>query len=56
MWIGIVSAICLAYNAIAENYGLPMVFDGVAETIVNFIFAAIAAFSAVNNPTDANKL
>lgn len=56
MWIGIVSAVCLAYNAIAENYGLPMVFDGVAETIVNFIFAAVAAFSAVNNPTDANKL
>lgn len=56
MWIGIVSALFLAYNAVAENFGLPTILDGAAETIVNFIFAAGAAFSAINNPTDANKL
>lgn len=55
MWLGIISAIFLAYNAIAENYGLPVIFEGAAETIVNFVFAACAAFSAMNNPTDANK-
>lgn len=56
MWIGIVSALFLAYNAVAENFGLPTILDGAAETIVNFVFAAGAAFSAINNPTDANKL
>jgi uncharacterized membrane protein len=55
MWLGIISALFLAYNAVAENFGFPIIFEGAAETIVNFVFAAIAAFSAMNNPTDANK-
>lgn len=56
MWIGIISALFLAYNAVAENFGFPIIFEGAAETIVNFIFAAFAAFSAINNPTDSKKL
>lgn len=56
MWLGIVSAIFLAYNAIAENFGLPTILDGAAETIVNFVFAAGAAFSAINNPTNSKGL
>lgn len=56
MWLGIVSAIFLAYNAIAENFGLPTILDGAAETIVNFVFAAGATFSAINNPTNSKGL
>lgn len=55
MWLGIISALFLAYNAVAENFGFPIIFEGAAEAIVNFVFAAMAAFSAMNNPTDANK-
>lgn len=56
MWAGIISAIILAYNAIAENFGLPVLVDGVAEVIINIILTGLATFGVVNNPTDANKL
>lgn len=56
MWAGIISAIILAYNAIAENFGLPTLVDGSAEVIVNLILTGLAAFGVVNNPTDADKL
>lgn len=56
MWVGIASAILLAYNAIAENFGFPTILEGAGETIVNFIFAGLAAFGAVNNPTDSKNL
>lgn len=56
MWIGIVSAMCLAYNAVADNFGLPAIGAGAAESIVNFIFGLIAIFSAVNNPTNKDNI
>lgn len=56
MWAGIISALILAYNAIAENFGLPTIVDGSAEVIVNLILTALAGFGIVNNPTDSQKL
>ena len=56
LWIGIVSAMCLAYNAVADNFGLPAIGAGAAESIVNFIFGLIAIFSAVNNPTNKDNI
>lgn len=56
MWAGILSALLLAYNSIAENFGLPMLVDGAAEVIVNLILAGLTAFGVVNNPTDSQNL
>ena len=56
MWVGIISALFLAYNSVAENFGLPTVLDGTAEIVVNFVFATSAAFSAINNPTNPKGL
>lgn len=56
MWAGIISALVLAYNAIAENFELPTLADGSAEVIINLILTALAAFGVVNNPTDSEKL
>ena len=56
MWAGIISALILAYNAIAENFELPTLADGAVEVIINLILTALAAFGVVNNPTDSEKL
>lgn len=56
MWIGIISAIILAYNSIAENFGLPTLVDGAAEFIVNIILTGLTAFGVVNNPTNSDGL
>ena len=56
MWAGILSALILAYNAIAENFGLPVIVDGSAEVIVNLILTGLAGFGIINNPTDSKKL
>jgi len=56
MWAGIISALVLAYNAIAENFELPTIADGAAEVIINLILAGLTAFGVVNNPTDSEKL
>ena len=56
MWVGIVSALLLAYNSVADNYGLPKIIEGAAEPIVNFIFGLLAMFSAINNPTNKDNI
>lgn len=56
MWVGIVSALFLAYNSVADNYGLPKIIEGTAEPIVNFIFGLLAMFSAINNPTNKDNI
>jgi phi LC3 family holin len=56
MWVGIVSALFLAYNSVADNYGLPKILEGAAEPIVNFIFGLLAMFSAINNPTNKDNI
>lgn len=56
MWVGIISAIILAYNSIAENFGLPTLVDGAAEFIVNIILTGLTAFGVVNNPTNSDGL
>lgn len=56
MWVGIISAFVLAYNSIAENFGLPTLVDGAAEFIVNIILTGLTAFGVVNNPTNSDGL
>ena len=56
MWLGIISALFLAYNAVADNYGLPTIGAGAAENVVNFIFGLIAIFGAINNPTNKDNI
>lgn len=56
MWVGIISALVLAYNSIAENFGLPILVDGAAEFIVNIILTGLTAFGVVNNPTNSDGL
>ena len=56
MWVGIISAIILAYNSIAENFGLPTLVDGASEFIVNIILTGLTAFGVVNNPTNSDGL
>lgn len=56
MWVGILSGLFLVYNSIADTYGLPIIVDGVAEPIVNFIFGLLAVIASINNPTNKDNI
>jgi len=52
MWAGILSGIIVTYNAIATQFGYPLLDNEIANTIVNIICTIITAISSINNPTN----
>lgn len=56
MWLGICSALFMFYNAIAAEYGLPVIAEGSYSIIINAILGLLVAFGVINNPTNPDSL
>lgn len=55
VWVSILGALFLIYNTIANEVGLPVIEDGVANTIINGVVGLLVTFGILNNPTNPNS-
>ena len=52
VWVSILGALFLIYNTIANEIGLPVIEDGVINTIVNGVVGLLVTFGILNDPTN----
>ena len=52
VWVSILGALFLIYNTIANEIGLPVIEDGIINTIVNGVVGLLVTFGILNDPTN----